>query len=263
MKADDDELDLNYLLNILKRRKWIVVGIFCLVFIPTAVYHALTPAIFKGEVILKVTAPEETLTPQELEILIGVFTPEKIQAIFPENHALKEIKLRTKDSKKIALIIESSDPDILPRAFECVLKFIMESYEMKVLNEKMISGIRDQIEIIAAGKREIDLVLKSVNNLVMKGELYKLGFDPSEIYMRSHELSLQKYRLEKAEKNSITLKALNKPDIVHVRPRTLRNMGLAGLSGILLGLFVIFFLEYIVKIRKHMKDTQNGFKNFQ
>ncbi len=99
------------------KRKTLIIGLFLVAVLASAVISLLTPKIYRGEVVLKLPAKE--LTAKELLGVIGKIDAEKIKKFLPTTqHLITDIKLTAlKDSTdKLQLIIESKNANDIPAA---------------------------------------------------------------------------------------------------------------------------------------------------
>ncbi|MEW6070704.1 MAG: Wzz/FepE/Etk N-terminal domain-containing protein, partial [Candidatus Thermoplasmatota archaeon] len=121
----EDEINLYDYCKVIVKRKSLIIGLFLVAILASAIISFLMPKIYRGEVVLKLTTKELTtkelttkeLTTKELLSIIGKPDGERIKTILPKTHnfvsgiTLNELK---GSADKLQVFIESKNPDRIP-----------------------------------------------------------------------------------------------------------------------------------------------------
>jgi len=211
------------------------------------------PKIYKGEVILRLTAKE--LTAKELINIIGNLNGEKLKIILPKTHhsvtALKLNALRD-STDKLQLIIEAKDPAAIPDAASEVVDYIKNSPLIKRYVEQEKERLSKQLEELSKNIESSKELIQTYETLLKREKLIPIGFNPADLMRSISHLQIEKIQVEHAIKNLKGVEVLvqyiyNKP----VKPNIKKNIVLAGIVSLVAGIFLAFFVEYIKRVNKH------------
>ncbi|KQC10486.1 MAG: hypothetical protein APR62_12030 [Smithella sp. SDB] len=255
-----DEINLYDYWKIIAKRKILIIGLFIVIVVSTAIGSFRMPNIYRGVACLLVILKSEVITAKEITDLIGKIDYEKRQSIVPKSYPnVKNIKFSAiknskEDSKnKFVVTIDAKKIDDIPGALSEVVVYLnnIDIIKSAVSRDKAIL-LRQSAELSDLIKSSPDL-LAAYNKLFSAGKLTTVGFNPVEVNKKIVEikvdlLSIEQY-LSRLNNGGIEIAAQPYVSSRPVSPKILRNIALAGISSLLLGIFLAFFIEYIGNIK--------------
>lgn len=247
----EDEINLYDYWKVIVKRKSIIIGLFLVAVLSSAIISFLMPKIYRGEVVLKLSAKE--LTAKELLGIIGKIDSEKIKSILPKtHHSVTDIKLNAlKDSAdKLNVVIDAKRANDIPDAASELIEYMNNNQLIKRYVEQERERLLGQSEDLSKTIESSRELIKTYEMLLKSGRLIFVGFNPIEINKRASDLKIEKIIVEQAIKNLksveiVTQYISNKP----VKPKIKQNIALAGTISLFAGIFLAFFMEYIEKMR--------------
>ena len=267
MNVREDEINLYDYWKVIVKRKSLIIGLFLVAVLASAIISFLTSKIYRGEVILKLPAKELTskeltskeltskeLTSKELFSIIGKIDAEKVKNFLPKTHRLiTSIKLDAlKDSTdKLRLVIEAKNTDDISSA---MTEFVGYLNNFPLINR----SVEEERQRLLIQSEELSKVIKDSEEfaeirkkLLREGKLILLGFNPVEISKRMSDLKIEKLGVEQSLQRPKSVEIIEKPYILKnpVKPSIKKNIALAGTISLFIGIFLAFFMEYIEKMR--------------
>ena len=250
MNVREDEINLYDYWKVIVKRKRLIIGLFVIAIIASAVISLLMPKIYRGEVVLKLPA----ITAKELIGIIGKIDAGKIKNILPKTHHLiTDAKLNAlKDSTdKLQLIIEAKNTDALPQA---ATEFVGYLNNFSLINR----AIEEEKQRLIKQSEELSSVIKEANELAQtykkllkEGKLIPLYFNPVEIKKKAADMEIERFTIEQALKRPKGVEMIENPHILKnpAKPSIKKNIALAGIISLFAGIFLAFFMEYVERIR--------------
>ena len=253
----EDEINLYDYWKVIVKRKRLIIGLFVIAILASAIISFLMPKIYRGEVILKLPTKELTskeLTSKELFSIIGKIDAEKVKNFLPKTHRLiTSIKLDAlKDSTdKLRLVIEAKNTDDISSA---MTEFVGYLNNFPLINR----SVEEERQRLLIQSEELSKVIKDSEEfaeihkkLLRDGKLILLGFNPVEISKRMSDLKIEKLGVEQSLQRPKSVEIIEKPYILKnpVKPSIKKNIALAGTISLFIGIFLAFFMEYIEKMR--------------
>jgi len=267
MNVREDEINLYDYWKVIVKRRFLIIGLFLVAVVASAIISFLMPKIYRGEVILKLPAKELTskeltskeltskeLTSKELLSIIGKIDAEKVKNFLPKTHRLiTSIKLDAlKDSTdKLRLVIEAKNTDDISSA---MTEFVGYLNNFPLINR----SVEEERQRLLIQSEELSKVIKDSEEfaeirkkLLREGKLILLGFNPVEISKRMSDLKIEKLGVEQSLQRPKSVEIIEKPYILKnpVKPSIKKNIALAGTISLFIGIFLAFFMEYIEKMR--------------
>jgi len=251
----NDEINLYDYWKVIVKRKRLIIGLFLVAVLASAIISFLTPKIYKGEVVLKLPA----LTAKELLGIIGKIDAEKIKKFLPTTqHLITNIKLTApKDSiDKFQLIIEARNTDALPQA---ATEFVAYLNNFSLINravEEERQRLFKQSEELSKVVEHSNELAEAYKKLLKDGKLVPLGFNPVEIRKRVSDIEMEKFAIDQAIQRPKGVEMLEKPYILKnpVKPKIKMNIALAGIASLFAGIFLAFFVEYVERMKNAVKN---------
>lgn len=243
--AYEDEINLYDYWKVIAKRKFLIIGLFLVAIFASAAISFLMPKIYRGEVVLKLPA----ITAKELLGIIGSNNTEKL--LPTTYHLITSIKLEAlKDSAdKLQLIIEAKNTnDISPAMTEIVAylnNFPLINRAVEEERQRLIKQSEELSNVI----KESNELAQTYKKLLKEGK--PIGFNPAAIKKRASDIELERFATEQALKRPKGVEMLEKPYILKnpIKPSIKKNITLVGIISLFAGIFLVFFIEYIEKIK--------------
>jgi len=268
MNVREDEINLYDYWKVIVKRKSLIIGLFLVAVLASAIISFLMPKIYRGEVVLKLSVLTPALTSKELLSIIGKTDAEKF--LPTTHHLVADVKLNAlKDSTdKLRLIIEAKNTNDISVAMTgfvaylnnlSLIKEAVKREKEKVAKRlKDIPGlIKDKSDLI----KEYNSFAKMYDRKLERGELSIINLVPADFKARAMGLDAERRSLveeakeakeAKEDMENITgVSLVGNPYISNtpISPRIKQNIFASGFIGIFSGIFLAFFLEYIKKLR--------------
>jgi len=253
----EDEINLYDYWKVIVKRKRLIIGLFVIAILASAIISFLMPKIYRGEVILKLPTKELTskeLTSKELFSIIGKIDAEKVKNFLPKTHRLiTSIKLDAlKDSTdKLRLVIEAKNTDALSQAAAEFVAYLNGIPLIKRFVEEERKRLLMQSEEIDKVIKGSDGLTRTYKKLLESGRLIPVGFNPIELEKRVSDLKIERLVIEQGIKRLKGVEMISSLNIPKnpVKPRIKKNIALASITSLFAGIFLAFFMEYIEKVR--------------
>ncbi len=154
---------------------------------------------------------------------------------------------------KIKVTIDAKKIDDIPRALSEVLSYLNN---MNIIKSTID---RDKAKLIMQSAELSDLVksspdlLATYQRLFEAGKLATIGFNPADVGKRIIDIKAELLEIDQKilRLNNGGIEIAAAPYISNnpVSPKILRNIALAGISSLFLGIFLAFFIEYIFNVK--------------
>lgn len=266
----NDEINLYDLWEVVGKRKKLIIGVFLMIVISTALISLFMPKIYRGEVNLCIVdniaaGDKHAEGANEIIALLGSIDGEKKELIFHKTYtSVKSVKLKAlKDvTYKIAATIEAKNTDDISVAAAELVDFLNNIDSVK-------ANTNEEREILTKRSLEMSSLLESAPNLIVsynkilaEGKLLPMGFNPIDLSKRIADIKIEKLMVEQALsrlKNG-RIQMTTRPYIFKkpVSPKITNNVMLASLIGLLMGIMLAFFIEHIEKIKKTRSVNSNS-----
>ena len=250
----NDEINLYDFWKIIAKRKILIIGLFIVIVVSTAIGSFLMPDIYRGDAVL-VLLKSDVITAKEIADSIGNGDREKRLSIVPKSYPnVEDIKFKAiKDSKdKIVVSIDAKRIDDIPRALSEVINYLnnIDIIKSTVSRNKEIL-LRQSAELSELIKSSPDLMF-TYHKLFRAGK-FSMGFNPIDVNKRISEIKVEllgvKQQISRLNNGGIEIAVQpyvsNKP----VSPKRLLIVVVAGIFSLLLGVFLAIFIEYIGNIK--------------
>ncbi|TAL59863.1 MAG: hypothetical protein EPN85_08490 [Bacteroidetes bacterium] len=249
----NDEVNLLHYWRVIRKRKQLLIGVFLVITIGTAVVNLFLPKIYRGEFILKMAAKDFT----DVFKTIKVNDTEVMQNIFPKtNQLINDIRLTTLlDTAvcKIDLLIDAKDTTDIPKIKAELLEYINNFPFHKNFVEQRKERMQKEIDEISKAIAYTDDLLKSGNDQKQNSPEY----DPVRLYNGKINLANKKIVSEQSLKNYTGIETIMENIYsTPIKPTVKNNIILSALIGILSGVFMVFIAELKDKVRRPVQNKQ-------
>ncbi|MFZ3122395.1 MAG: Wzz/FepE/Etk N-terminal domain-containing protein [Thermodesulfovibrionales bacterium] len=256
MNVREDEINLYDYWKVIVKRKRLIIGLFLVSVLASAVISLLMPKIYRGEVVLT----RLVFLPKELIVVVGKIDAGKKEEILPTtHHSITDIKLNTiksdatKDStdKLLQVIIEAKNMDDIPAAVVEIIKHINNIPHVNRSIEEERQRLLKQSEELSIVIEQSNKLAETYEKLLKAGRYVPIGFSPAGFYpvdirKRISDMKVEKFNIEQALNRPKGVEMLEKPSILRnpVKPKIKKNIVIAGIASLFAGIFLAFLLEY-------------------
>jgi hypothetical protein len=258
----EEEISVYDFWKVLVKRKKILIGIFIVPIVMVTIISLNLPRYYRGEGEISIPAlPASNIptipsvrTAPDIVRLVGNIDGSQKGKIFTNPDAIESvsISLPKPSTDKVSIIIEAKTADVIPQAFKEILDYISNLPEIKEENAR-IKAENDLIlgNLIEAKKANL-FFLNRITDLIKKGQLSVVNFNPADLIENDAYLSLQIKNLQMGE---VVLWKLSPPSITrHPSNSRIKQMiMITGLLSLFTGIFVIILLEYIDRMKAREK----------
>jgi hypothetical protein len=239
----EDEINLYDCWKVIVKRKSLIIGLFLVATIASAIISLSMPRIYRGEVILKLPA----IATKELLGIIGKLDAGKIKNILPKTHHLitgVKLDTGTESTDKLQLIIEAKNRDDISSA---ITEFIVYLNNFSLINrsiEEERQRLIKQTEELSIVIKEADELAQTFKKLLNEGKLIPFGFNPVEVKKKSSDMRVERFAIEQALKRPMGVEMLENPYILKnpVKPSIKKNIAIAGITSLFAGIFLAFLM---------------------
>lgn len=251
-----DEINLIDYIQVLLKRKWIIILGTLICPVVAGVISFSMPKIYRGEATFKVTGKEIT-TGKEIVSIIGNLDGEKLKHVLPKNYNLVDrVRLSAlRDSAdKFQLIIEAKRVDDIPIAIsefeEYVVNIPLIKRSVEQEKERLLEQVKELSKVIESSAE----LAKAYNNLIKTGKLAMVGFNPVELNQGISDMKIKKLQMEQALKRLKGVEMIAQPYISSkpVKPKKRQNVMIAGVVGLLASILVAFFMEFLERNKMNL-----------
>ena len=250
MNGREDEINLYDYWKVIVRRKRLIIGLFLVAILVSAVISLLMPKIYRGEVVLT----QLVLSPKELIAITGN------KEILPTtHHSITAIKLNAlKDSTdKLQVIIEAKSVDDIPAAVVEIIKYLNNIPFVNRSIEEGRQRLLKQSEELSIVIEQSNKLAETYEKLLKASKYVPIGFSPAGFYpvdirKRISDMKVEKFTIEQALNRPKGVEMLEKPYILKnpVKPSIKKNIVIAGITSLFAGIFLAFFMEFIKNMRR-------------
>jgi LPS O-antigen subunit length determinant protein (WzzB/FepE family) len=250
------EIRLSDLWAVLAKRKMTIIALFLLSLLGAALLAYSSPKIYRLEAHMKMYLPKEVTTVKELPTakdlaaIVGTIDPEKRTIIFSGGAEeitdlhLVEMKGAT---DKFKIVIEGRNRDMLPEALGHVVTYVEHLNVIRNSQEKITRELDQRIRDLKEAYAKSVSINREIERRLRSSNLSSLGFNPIEVNRQVLDMRNELYRLEQQRLHYRLIQPLDDPFVSKspVKPNKAMMITVAGLCGLLFGVFLVFFMEYV------------------
>jgi uncharacterized protein involved in exopolysaccharide biosynthesis len=272
----DDEIDLYELWLILKKRKWVVFFTVFFFLLLSLAYLYITKPVYRLEhylalPIFKNAAVTESLSTQ-LEKGITVLNTylenrdySQVANLLdlPENEVRNLVsinilsKARKKEKAAFAFSIDSYDKKSLPKFDYALLNYLKSLPSISQTLSLYRKELKDKLSFYKGRLDEVLNVAEEAKKKVLSTNSKVIGFNPVSLETTIVNYQSQIASLERELKELVPFKDINR--VIYnkpVKPKKKLVVAVALISGLFIGIFMVFFLEWLENVKKrHREET--------
>ena len=255
-----EEINLYDCWKVLVKRKKILIGIFLVPLVIATIISLSLPRYYRGESEISIPAlPASNLssviTAPNIVRLIGNIDDSQKAKIFTNNPDAIEsvlISLPKTSTDKVNIIVEAKTADVIPQAFKEMLDYISNLPEIKEENARIKAEDDLKLEHLIEAKKANLFFLNRITDMIKKRQISDVNFNPSDLIEKDAALSLQ---IKNLQMGKVAVGKLAPPSITRhpSNSRIKQIIMITGLLSLFTGIFVIFFLEYIDRMKAREK----------
>ena len=246
-----------------------IVFAFFLISLFSATLLAYTsPKVYRLEAHMKlylpkgVTTVKELPTAKDLASIVGTIDPEK-KAIILSNRAEEITDLNLAEMKgatdKFKIVIEGRSRDMLPEALGNFVTHVEHLPVIKNSQEKITRELDQRIRDLKEAYAKSVSINKEIERRLRSSSLSSLGFNPIEINQQVLDMRNELYRLEQERLHYRLIQPLDDPFVSKspVKPNKTMMITVAGLCGLLFGVFAVFIAKYSPGLKANERTTSS------
>jgi len=246
----EEEINLYYFLKVLVKRKKVFIGIFLILFAIATAINLLQPRYYRGE--SDIINP--VIPPQTIVNLFRDFDDAKKVDVFTNTPgAIKSVLLTIpkNTTDRINIVLESDAADAIPQAFQNLVHYIynLREYreEIEIINKKFDL----QLEGLFEAKKANLIFFGQITDLMKKGKISCIGINPADVTKKNADLSVEIMNLQREKVKTITRGSLGPISITRQPSNSTikQNLIYSGIVSLITGIFVVFILEYIDRMK--------------
>jgi capsular polysaccharide biosynthesis protein len=258
---ENDEITLSDIWQVLAKRKKVIIALFLISLLSAAIYCFTAAPIYRLDTHAKIYMPRDIISIKELPMakdiasIIGKIDREKKAIIFSKTAdeiteaRIEEVRGAT---DKFKITIESRDRESLPASLQELIEYADNIREIRNDYEKIISEMDEKIRNVTEAVKKSDFQIREIEKRLNSSKLLPVGFNPIEINNKAVEQKMEKHRLEQERQNYKVIQLLQDPFISKnpVKPQKAIIMAIAGILSLMLGIFIVFIVEYLEGTKK-------------
>ena len=268
--GQDDEINLYDYWKVLVKRKKILIGIFLVPLVVVTIVSLIQPRYYRGESeIINPVIPAPNIVN-----LAGHIDDTKKVKIFTNNPgSIKSVSvsLPKKSTDKVSIIINAKTADIIPQAFKDLFDYISNLPEIKgeiariqaetdLKTERIMEETDFKIKKLIEVRKANLIFLNDLSDMIKKRQISFNNINPADLISKDGDLSLGIINLQQAKTDMMKKKELNvkvtagilgTPSITKQpsNSQIKQIIIITGLLSLFTGIFVVFFLEYIDRMK--------------
>jgi|GEM_PF-3368802 len=262
----DEEINLYDYWKVVVKRKKILIGIFLIPLVIVAIVSLSLPRYYRGEIeinyrvspvsLVSPLSPVSPILPANIGDLVGNIDDAKKVEIFTNYaEAIRgaSVLLAKKSTDKLNIVVEAKTADIIPQAFNDIFNYISNIPEIK----KEVARIKEETDLkinkLIEAKKVNLLFLNQITDMMKKRQITVISINPSDLINKDATLSLEIMTLQRA---NVEVGTLGPFSVISKQPSSSQIKKwiiITCLLSFLTGIFAVFFLEYIDRIKAREK----------
>lgn len=268
METTYKEATLLDYLNIVIKKKYILLSLIFISLAATLFISLRTPKTYLGEVVFKISVKEtttggdvikgtETTSTKEIKAIelvnsLGTINSEKINRFLPNvGKSITYLKLEPlKDSTdKFTATVESIKRENIPKNLSDLNKFLDEYPLIKNTVNREKERLNFQYKELSSAVESLNNISQVFTEIKNPDRITSLGFNPVDFYKNLSELKVKMLGVKQSLQNLKGVESVGEAYISKypVKPNIKFNLIIAGFISIFVGLLLIFLIDYVEK----------------
>ncbi|BAT72085.1 lipopolysaccharide biosynthesis protein [Thermosulfidibacter takaii ABI70S6] len=270
----EDEIDLYELWLILKKRKFVVFCVTLLFVFIAGLYVWFAPNVYRADTI--VSSPYSVrngviFSLDSTNNLVGYLSKqfehkayEKLSReldlpvkLLVSVKGLETVKKRKGSDRYFVLRFDAIDKSVLASLSDAVIKYLNNNEYLKQIIDQEKALLEEEIRDLSLRVKNLEASVDFIKKEIMSGK--EVGFNPLEIDRTvidlKRRLKTLQYQLETGISGyrKIAFMVYDKP----VKPKRTLIITVALVSGLFLGIFLAFFLEWLENARREHEKVSS------
>jgi hypothetical protein len=189
--------------------------------------------------------------PNIVRLIENIDNTQKVKIFTNNSGAIKSVSasIPKKSTDKVNIIIDAKTADIISQAFKDISDYISNLPEIKQQIARMKEEPDLKIKHLIEAKKANLIFLNQITEMMKKGQLTFININPADLIKKDADLSLEIMNLKNAKVTSGILG----PVSITKQPsnsRIKQIIMITGLLSLFTGIFVVFFLDYIDRMKR-------------
>jgi len=243
----NDEINLYDYWKVLVKRKKVFLSIFLVPLGIAIITSLILPRYYRGESEITISA---IAAPNMVNLIGNIDEAKKVKIFANNSGAVKSVlvSIPKKSTDKISITIDAKTADILPQAFKDMFDYINNIPEIKEEIAKIKEENDLKLKKLIEVKKANLVFLNDLLDMIKKRQLTAININPADLVKRDDDLSLEIKNLQRIKEKSWILgppSITKQPTDAKIKQIIL----ITGLLSLMAGIFVVFFLEYIMRMK--------------
>jgi hypothetical protein len=279
----EDEINLYDYWKVLVKRKKILIGIFLVPLVIVTIISFSMPRYYRGESEISIPAlpapniPSVITAPNIVRLIGDIDDSQKVKIFANNPGAIKSVLISVpkKSTDKVNIIVDAKTTDIIPQAFKNMFDYISNIPEIKgeiariqaetdLKTERIMEETDFKIKKLIEVRKANLIFLNDMSDMIKKRKITVININPADLVRKDGDLSLEIINFQQVKKDMMKKKELNVnvnvgilgPLSITKQPsnsRIKQIIMITGLLSLFAGIFVVFFLEYIDRMKAREK----------
>jgi hypothetical protein len=235
--------------KVLVKRKRVFIGIFLIPLVIVTAISLLQPRYYRGE--SEIINP--VIPPQTIVSILGDFDDaRKVEVFINTPGRIKSVLMTIpkKPNDRVSIILESITADAIPQALQDLDHYICNLREFREELARINRKIDMQLEGYIEAKKANLIFLDQITDMMKRRKL-QVVINPADLIKKDADLSVEIMNLQRERELMGTRGSLG-PISITVRPSNvtiMQNLIFTGIVSLFAGILVVFFLEYIDRMK--------------
>ena len=278
IQTEYEEIDLMDYVKVLLKRKRLIFVLFFLAVILAGVFSFLMPKVYKIDTSLEigsiggqvVEAPGQVVEKIKGDVY-GILVREKLGISEKEYPKMKAEN--PKDTNLVKIEVESDKPELVKTILEETNNLILKEHQEKIevkkgLLENDIERLKTKTLSLEEEKKNLEAKVEALQKILpyqeTPGSQFALFDTKEKLEKKKQEIEnlyLEINSLQRTSEDIKLTKIVKIPTISEkpVKPKLVLNIVIAGVLGIFIGVFLVFFQEWWEKNKTKLKTLDKGF----
>ena len=247
----EEEINLYEYWKVLVKRKKIFMSIFLVPLVIATIASLSLPRYYRGETEINYRIlPQSPILPANVVNLVeNINDTQKFKIFTNYAGAIKSVSVSfpKQSTDKLNIVIEAKTADIIPQAFKDIFDYISNISEIK----KEVARIKEETDLkinrLIEARKENLIFLNQIKFMMKKRQLSSISVNPADLIKKDVDLLLEIMTLQRA---NVEVGILGPRSVIVEQPSNSKKIiMITGLLSLFAGIFVVFFLEYIDRMK--------------
>jgi len=277
----EDEIDLYELFLVLKKRKRTVFAIALCFLIVATLYVLIASRVYKRSFIVRQVeivgnvgnVGNVVVSSSEIKYLIDKLTKmikfndyerlsNELELPFDKARLIVNIKasIPRDDRRVVKVEVQSKSRDLLRLLPSHIVSYIERSSFFNRRVNVWAEFIREQKSLLANRLKNLQSLKDFIVNLLKNGSIKFIGFNPMELdgYILRLKSRVELLKTVETMLGKLQVVSIDPMPKKPYKPKSMLILTVSGISGLFMGIFVAFFLEWLDSSRERYKEAKSS-----